>query len=296
MMLRSRPAVGQRACVGRTQLPRVRPASRRLVQRAVAFKEEEDTERLEQKNAAAKARAALDKILRRQQNGELHQQTTATDTHGRAGSPVPGFKPTSAPPAYEAPLSVPVFSRRREVIVGRIAMAGFYSACMWEAFTFGLGPVSQLTVSSGLPPFVVQAVLMAFTLHGLWGLSPLTPTWSSANRHDLLRRPRGPPRAFINPFSHPDEFFGYSEWGFTKRNEVFAGRIAMLGFLGTCLAEPIAGGRGALGQIAWWLHLPVSHTYYQFTEYILLLVPIVFGVAAYINRRPGELKGGDDIY
>lgn len=37
---------------------------------------------------------------------------------------------------------------------------------------------------------------------------------------DLLRRPSGPPRAFVNPVSRPDEFFGYSEWGFTKKNEV----------------------------------------------------------------------------
>lgn len=59
-------------------------------------------------------------------------QTITTDVPGTAGSPVPGFKPTSAPASYEAPLSVPVFSRRREVLVGRVAMAGFYSACMWE--------------------------------------------------------------------------------------------------------------------------------------------------------------------
>lgn len=78
--------------------------------------------------------------------------------------------------------------------------------------------------------------------------------------------------------------------------QVFAGRVAMLGFLGTCLAEPVTSGRGALGQVAWWLHLPVSQTYYQFCEYALLLMPIVFAVVAYTNRRPGELKGGDDIY
>jgi hypothetical protein len=36
------------------------------------------------------------------------------------------------PEAFEASLSVPVFSRRREVFVGRAAMAGFYASCMWE--------------------------------------------------------------------------------------------------------------------------------------------------------------------
>jgi hypothetical protein len=36
------------------------------------------------------------------------------------------------PESFEASLSVPVFSRRREVFVGRAAMAGFYASCMWE--------------------------------------------------------------------------------------------------------------------------------------------------------------------
>lgn len=70
----------------------------------------------------------------------------------------------------------------------------------------------------------------------------------------------------------------------------------MLGFLGTCLGEPVTKGRGALGQIAWWLHIPVSHTYYQFSEYVIVAMTVVFAVLAYLNRRPGQLKGGDDIY
>jgi hypothetical protein len=36
------------------------------------------------------------------------------------------------PESFEASLSVPVFSRRRELFVGRAAMAGFYASCMWE--------------------------------------------------------------------------------------------------------------------------------------------------------------------
>ena len=74
-------------------------------------------------------------------------QATSTDAHGRAGSPVPGFKPTSAPPAFEAPLSVPVFSRRREVLVGRVAMAGFYSACMWEVSSMLVASASVTTAA-----------------------------------------------------------------------------------------------------------------------------------------------------
>jgi hypothetical protein len=55
-------------------------------------------------------------------------------------------------------------------------------------------------------------------------------------------------------------------------------------------------GKGALSQIAWWLHLPVSSSYYQLANLLLVVAPIVFGVLAYVKRRPGQLRGGDDIY
>jgi hypothetical protein len=73
----------------------------------------------------------------------------------------------------------------------------------------GLGPVSQLSVSTGLPRIAAQLLLSAFVVHGLYAFSPSTPTWSSPNRHDLLRRPKGVPRAFINPFTEPGRFFGF---------------------------------------------------------------------------------------
>lgn len=102
----------------------------------------------------------------------------------------------------------------------------------------------------------------------------------------------------------------------------------MLGFLGTCWAEPFAHG-GALTQLAWWAHLPTPPVYYQvgaarmhsgaasqackarclLTQHpaagaacsqacnlLLLAFPVVFGAYAYIRRRPGQLRGGDDVY
>jgi hypothetical protein len=45
---------------------------------------------------------------------------------------------------------------------------------------------------------------------------------------DMLKRPVGPPRKFINPISDPEGAFGFGHWGFTKANELFAGRVAML--------------------------------------------------------------------
>jgi len=52
-----------------------------------------------------------------------------------------------------------------------------------QCFLMGLGPTAQASVLSGLPEVVVQAVLAGFVLHGLWGLTPFSPTWSKGNRH-----------------------------------------------------------------------------------------------------------------
>jgi hypothetical protein len=63
----------------------------------------------------------------------------------------------------------------------------------------------------------------------------------------------------------------------------------MLGWLGVALTEPMAGGKGPIGQIAWWLHLPTFQAYYQVAELGLVVLPIVFGALAYYNRRPGQV-------
>jgi len=47
----------------------------------------------------------------------------------------------------------------------------------------GLGPVSQLSVTTGLPRIAMQLLLAAFVAHGLFGFIPGTPTWSSGNRN-----------------------------------------------------------------------------------------------------------------
>ena len=48
----------------------------------------------------------------------------------------------------------------------------------------------------------------------------------------------------------PRQFLGISDsFGFTKKNEVFVGRVAMLGFAAELLGELSQGGRGPLGQL-----------------------------------------------
>jgi hypothetical protein len=63
----------------------------------------------------------------------------------------------------------------------------------------------------------------------------------------------------------------------------------MLGWLGVAMTEPMAGGKGPIGQIAWWLHLPTFQAYYQAAGVLLVVLPIIFGALAYVNKRPGQV-------
>lgn len=59
-------------------------------------------------------------------------------------------------------------------------------------------------------------------------LNPFGPTFDSDNQQDVKKRPRGPTQKVSDP-SKPQEYLGVSSgFGFTKKNELFVGRVAML--------------------------------------------------------------------
>ena len=60
-------------------------------------------------------------------------------------------------------------------------------------------------------------------------LNPFSPTFDEDNQRDVKKRPRGPTQKAMDPISRPQEYLGTSGgFGFTKKNELFVGRIAML--------------------------------------------------------------------
>ena len=60
-------------------------------------------------------------------------------------------------------------------------------------------------------------------------LNPFSPTFDEDNQRDVKKRPRGPTQKAMDPVSRPQEYLGTSGgFGFTKKNELLVGRIAML--------------------------------------------------------------------
>lgn len=135
------------------------------------------------------------------------------------------------------------------------------------------GILAQLAAETRLSQQQALAALLAiagwYVALGL--LSPWSPTWSAPNMADVARRPQlGPPHRWTNPLTHPGRFTGIRSWGFTKRNDLLHGRLAMLGFAAAVAGE-LLGGAGPMAQVAWWLGVPANERFYQLASNGFLL-------------------------
>jgi photosystem II protein len=188
------------------------------------------------------------------------------------------------------------FTRRREVFTGRIAMSGFLAGLIGEVLT-GRGPIGQLALETRLSPNVLTGVIGAFVLYNfVTALAPGSPTWSDKNQADVQKRPSGPvqnPKA--NLAEAPGKFLGIPgfEPGFTKRNELLVGRLAMIGFASELIGEMVTG-KGALGQIGIDLS-KVDHPV-QNGAFVLILWSAFWGFSAFGYNNFGQTEGDEDIY
>ncbi|KAI8470670.1 MAG: hypothetical protein J3K34DRAFT_458777 [Monoraphidium minutum] len=201
--------------------------------------------------------------------------------------------------AFQAPLLLPTFSRRREVFAGRLAMLGFAAACAWEIMTPDhLGLMGTTAALSGWSIPTVKLLYGTFVAHGVVGLLwPGSPTYDPANTRDYMRRPKGPPSDAVSPFGHPAKFFGISpNWGFTKKNELFNGRLAMLGFA-AALVNEMKTGFGPIGQVAWWMGaVQPADDFYRTVGMMLLGFAAVATGLSYVAGHSGTITGEEDIY
>lgn len=198
--------------------------------------------------------------------------------------------------AFEVNPVAPAFTRRREVFIGRLAMSGFLAAVIGEIIT-GKGILGQLYLETNLPPVAINALIAGVGLYSVAGL--LNPaTWSKENQEDVAKRPKGAVQdpKNINAAATPGKFLGIPgfEPGFTKRNELLVGRLAMLGFFAALVGEKITH-KGALGQIGLLPGIPTNID--PFYASVALAVWVVFwGFSAVGYNNFGQTEGDEDIY
>ncbi|PSC74116.1 hypothetical protein C2E20_2633 [Micractinium conductrix] len=141
----------------------------------------------------------------------------------------PGMPFTTSP-------MTPAFTRRREHVVGRVAALGFAFGLMGELLT-GVGPITQLHYETGLSFRVIYTALLVLAGFGLvGGLRPGSPTYDNRNLYDASKRTSPP-----NPVREPRRFL--------MQNEVYIGRLAMVGFAGAVALEYLWGGEAPLAHL-----------------------------------------------
>ena len=70
-------------------------------------------------------------------------------------------------------------------------------------------------------------------------MRPGSPTFSESNQKDIKKRQKGPNQNPKINVSEPKKFLGITRFGFSKKNEVFVGRTAQLGFLASVIGEKV---------------------------------------------------------
>lgn len=159
------------------------------------------------------------------EQGELVQDVLASA--GVKGGPGLGV-------GFETAPLVPAFTRRRERVVGRIAMLGFAAGLIGELLT-GYGPVTQLSIETGITPTWVYTFITTIIAWTSFGASPGSPTWSRENQQDVAARRM--PLLFAEPRKT------------LVKTELFLGRFAMTGFLGAVVLEKLWGGESPLAHV-----------------------------------------------
>jgi photosystem II protein len=174
----------------------------------------------------------------------------------------------------------PAFTRRREIFMARTAMAGFLSLQVGEILT-GEGFFGQLSSITGVPkPILGLFMLVTVANNAITGLHPRSPTFSRENQIDVCKRNKLGVQQFI------------SKPGFTKRNELNLGRVAMLGWAAALVGEALTG-KGPAGQLGLQMESPLVRG----GSLVLLLgwSGFWFLVARRLGTE-GQLKGDTEIY
>lgn len=201
---------------------------------------------------------------------------------------------------FEVNPLLPAFTRRRELFAGRLAMFGFFAACFWESLlpnhpnlteqVAGWYQTAGIQVDPAQAGFLFLGLIVSVAVASL---GPASPTWDPENSKDVAKRMRAP--AAPDSLLDYKNFFGVSSWGFTKANELFQGRVAMLGFFAALVTQWQVGGwagPGPLAQAAHYLNIIPDAAYYASLPGLFVTWSFFATFLAYLNAQPGSTNRG----
>ena len=178
------------------------------------------------------------------------------------------------------------FTVENEVFVGRIAMIGVASSLVGEAL-YSKGPIAQFSSEINLPPEQITLLFSCIAIFNLInGLAPWSLTYDEYQQNKTSKRPPGP---IQNPniTIFDKEFYGISgNFGFTKENELFVGRIAQIGFASTLFFENLTG-QGPLTYFDMKTGIPLSDS--EFIIFVSIIFSL-FGAIGSSYKTPKNIK------
>ena len=173
------------------------------------------------------------------------------------------------------------FTKANELFVGRMAMLGFAASLIGEILT-GRGALAQFDVETGLPLFDTEPLVLGLIAFNLFAaLWPGKGKFVPSDAEDLSARPKGALQDPTISLATPGKFLGISGLGFSKANELFVGRMAMLGFAASLIGEVVTG-QGPLNQLNMETGIPLSEA-----EPLLLFSIVLLGLTA-VNEGSGK--------
>lgn len=266
----------------------------------------------EENQDAQSPRSAVEGVIRKQEaNLQDAKEAVGSAVEDVRLKVVDGVQDASniSNPQYDSQVQVnpalPAFTRRREIFAGRIAMVGFTAACLWETFLPSHPNVIQQITHIGqlgglsISPFWATATLAVLVGYDLLALipSPLNPTFRQDNQEDVAKRPQNSGKA--TSAGNFQSLLGIRGWGFTKANELFNGRLAMIGFTLAVLNQFRMGGYegyGPIAQVAGAFGVPVDDMLYASLPTFYIGAVVVAIAGAYITGNTGTKVGEEDIY
>lgn len=147
------------------------------------------------------------------------------------------------------------FTRANEILHGRMAMVGFFASVIGDYVDKGVGPLELASIETGLSNSQIIDLVGFITLINV--IIASLPNSATFHREELeqLEQDIGPLQDGRITIFDPLRFFGVdNKFGFYTKNELFVGRVAMIGFA-ISVAQDLLNGEGPLTELSGEIHV-----------------------------------------